>query len=55
MKSTGIEKAIKENEWIKIPVVGDQLEEEEGFSLDILYYFYLIKDKDRSWQIVSID
>ncbi|MDY8026191.1 hypothetical protein [Paenibacillus polymyxa] len=51
VKFTGIEKA----ERIKIPVVGDLLEEKEGFSLDILYYFYLIQDKDGAWQIVSID
>ncbi|WP_311079573.1 hypothetical protein [Paenibacillus polymyxa] len=31
VKFTGIPEAVKENEWIKTPVVGDQLEEKKIF------------------------
>ncbi|WP_068505021.1 hypothetical protein [Paenibacillus kribbensis] len=55
VKFTGIEKAVKENGRILIPVVGERLTKEEGYSPDIRYTFYFDKDKDGAWQIVSID
>ncbi|WDM22749.1 hypothetical protein [Paenibacillus polymyxa] len=55
VKFTGIAEAIKENNRILIPVVGERLNNEEGDSPDIRYTFYFEKDKDGAWQIVSID
>ncbi|WP_237166193.1 hypothetical protein [Paenibacillus polymyxa] len=55
VKFTGIGEAVKENNRILIPVVGERLNNEEGYSPDIRYIFYFEKDKDGAWQIVSID
>jgi len=55
VKFTGIAEAVKENNRILIPVVGERLTNEEEYSPDIRYTFYLEKDKDGAWQIVSID
>ncbi|MMZ52865.1 hypothetical protein D1872_146430 [compost metagenome] len=55
VKFTGIAGAIKENNRTLIPVVGERLNNEEGYSPDIRYTFYFEKDKDGAWQIVSID
>ncbi|MDY8023737.1 hypothetical protein [Paenibacillus polymyxa] len=55
IKFTGIAEAVKENNRILIPVVGERLNNKEGYSPDIRYIFYFEKDKDGAWQIVSID
>jgi hypothetical protein len=55
VKFTGIAEAMKENNRILIPIVGERLKNEEGYSPDIRYTFYLEKDKDGAWKIVSID
>ncbi|MEC0236830.1 hypothetical protein P4H71_21150 [Paenibacillus kribbensis] len=55
VKFTSIAKAVKENGRILIPVVGERLNKEEGDSPDKRYTFYFDKDKDGTWQIVSID
>ncbi|RPE03382.1 hypothetical protein [Paenibacillus polymyxa] len=55
VKFTGIAEAIKEKDRVLVPVVGERLTKEEGFSPDVRYTFYFEKDKDGSWQIVSID
>ncbi|MEE4563919.1 hypothetical protein [Paenibacillus polymyxa] len=55
MKFTSIAEAIKEKDRILVPVVGERLNKEEGSSPDVRYTFYFEKDKDGTWQIVSID
>lgn len=55
VKFTGIAEAIQEYDRILVPVVGERLNKEEGFSPDIRYTFYFEKDKDGVWEIVSID
>lgn len=55
VKFTGIAEAIQERDRILVPVVGERLNKEEGFSPDIRYTFYFEKDKEGVWQMVSID
>lgn len=55
VKFTSIAEAIKEKDRILVPVVGERLNKEEGSSPDVRYTFYFEKDKDGTWQIVSID
>ncbi|MDQ0495627.1 MULTISPECIES: hypothetical protein [Paenibacillus] len=55
VKFTGIAEAVKENDRILIPVVGERLNKQEGYTPDIRYTFYFAKGKDGAWQIVSID
>lgn len=55
VKFTGIDNAHKERDFIIIPVVGERLENKEGFSENERYHFYFEQDKEGIWQIVSID
>ncbi|WP_090736631.1 hypothetical protein [Paenibacillus sp. Mc5Re-14] len=55
VKFTGIAEALQENDRVLVPIVGERLNKEEGFSPDIRYTFYFEKDKDGVWTIVSID
>lgn len=55
VKFIDISEAVKEKERILVPVVGKRLTKEKGFSSDVGYTFYFEKDKNGSWQIVSID
>ncbi|MBE0340976.1 hypothetical protein E4V51_06830 [Paenibacillus sp. 28ISP30-2] len=55
VKFTGIAEAVKENDRILVPVIGERLNKEEGYSPDIRYTFYFEKNKDGVWKIVSID
>ncbi|QNR65315.1 hypothetical protein IAQ67_15565 [Paenibacillus peoriae] len=55
VKFTGIAEAIKEKDRVLVPIVGKRLTKEEGSSPDVRYTFYFEKNKDGSWQIVSID
>lgn len=52
---TGVDKAIKENDRILVPVLSTRLTENEGVSPDALYTFYFEKTKDGNWEIVAID
>ncbi|MFC3749714.1 hypothetical protein [Paenibacillus sp. GCM10012306] len=55
VRFTGIYKAMDENNRVLIPVVGERLKIEEGFSPDVQYTFYFEKGKDGIWRIITID
>lgn len=52
---TDIDKAIKENDRILVPVLSTRLTKKEGLSPDAVYTFYFENTEDGNWQIVAID